>query len=67
MKTSSGEYSEFEFANFMKIFDPSAIENRLARYGEAALTTPEAREAAELFHKHHAAYKSSLDSTKKES
>ncbi|MBI3001622.1 MAG: hypothetical protein HYY46_24675 [Deltaproteobacteria bacterium] len=58
-RTISGEYSGFDFEAFRKAFDSSVIEVLLSRYGDAALTTPEAKEATELFNKHYAVYKAS--------
>lgn len=65
MRTISGQYTEFQFQSFIKAFDPSVISECLARYGDAALATPEAKESAELFQQQYAAYKSGMDVSEK--
>jgi hypothetical protein len=44
------------FRNFIQLFDPTVINERLDRYGVEALTTPEARQAAQLFRQQFAEY-----------
>lgn len=39
----------FRFDEFCQVYDPSAVADRLQRYGERALTGPEEKQAADLF------------------
>ena len=42
----------FRFEEFSQVYDPVVIINRLDRYGDSALTTPEERRVVELFRQH---------------
>jgi hypothetical protein len=63
--STSGEYLTFDYQGFTRAFDSTVIYDRLERYGEAAVTTPEAREMAKLFRDNFAAEKSGQDKSEK--
>lgn len=57
-----GEGWTFRYQDFINIYDPGAIVERLQRFGSQALTTPEARHAAELFQESYDDYQRSQGS-----
>ena len=63
--STSGEYLTFDYQGFTRAFDPTVIYDRLERYREAAVTTPEAKEMAKLFRENFAAEKSGQDKSEK--
>ncbi len=56
--SSSGTHVTFDYVGFTRAFEAKAIYERLERHGEAALTTPEAKEMAKLFREQFEAEKS---------
>lgn len=64
-RSLSGEYLTFDYEGFRRAFDPAFIQERLERYGEAAIITTEAKEAAKLFREQYDAHKTGQEQPEK--
>ena len=56
--SASGERLTFDYEGFTRVFDPKVIYGSLEQHGEAAVTTPEAKEMAKIFRENFAAQES---------